>query len=168
MDEFFKILDTLGNISTGIVIVAFIISLYKWIVGISPALWRLGKGLASRKIAVFANADDFNSLRSLLIDSNLFKEKNICQVTEKECKKAEGYSVFLVHWKSASGYFDQILTYKRDATSLIVYAPQAEGLLPTDDVTKINHHRNAILVNMRGRLLNDIVASLITTSYEKK
>lgn len=167
METFLKVLDFLGYFSTGIVTIAFLVGSYKWIVGISPALWRLGKGLASRKIAVFANADDFNSLRSLLIDSNLFKEKNICQVTDRECSKSEGYSIFLVHWKSASGYFDKILNYKKDATSLIVYAPQAEGILSPDDINKVNQHRNAILVNMRGRLLNDIVSSLITTSYEK-
>lgn len=168
MDISLKFLDILGYISTIIVIIAFLVEVYKWFVGISPALWRLGKGLASRKIAVFADADDFNSLRALLVDSNLFNEKNICQVTERECKKAEGYSIFLVHWKSASAYFDQILNLKKDATSLIVYAPHAEGVLPLDNVNKLNLHRNAILVNMRGRLLNDIVASLITTSYEKE
>lgn len=167
METFLKILDIIGYVSTGIVVIAFIVGVYKWIVGISPALWRLGRGLASRKIAIFASGDDFNSLRDMLVDSNLFKTKNICQITERECKKAEGYSVFLVHWKSASAHFDEVLNAKKDATALIVYAPQDEGILQPENIKKLNQHRNAILVNMRGRLLNDIVSSLITTSYEK-
>lgn len=166
METFLKILDIIGYISTGIVVIAFFIAIYKWVVGISPALWRLGKGLASRKIAIFASGDDFTSLQDLLVDSNLFKAKNICKITDQECRKAEGYSLFLVHWKSASSHFDEVLNAKKDATALIVYAPQNEGILSPEDIKKINLHRNAILVNMRGRLLNDIVTSLITTSYE--
>lgn len=167
MALFLKVLDIIGYISTGIVVVAFFIGSYKWIRGITPALWRLGKGLASRKIAVFASGDDYTSLHDLLVDSNLFKSKNICKITERECKKAEGYSLFLVHWKSAFDHFDEILNVKKDATAVIVYAPRNEGGLPDKAMDELNNHRNAILVNMRGRLLNDIVSSLITTSYEK-
>ena len=134
--------------------------------GISPALWRLGKGLACRKIAVFAEANNFNSLKNLLIDSNLFKEKNIIQIATNELKKAEKYSLFLAHWKSIASHLDSILSVKKDGTALLIYAPQEEGFISKEAIAKINEHRNVLVVNFRGRLLNDIVLSLITTSYE--
>lgn len=167
METVIKILDVVGYGTTVIVVIAFSVGIYKWITGISPALWRLGKGLASRKIAIVAENDSFSSLKNLLIDSNLFKERNIIQITGSELKKAANYTLLLAHWKSISSRLETILSDKRDETALLIYAPQEEGLIPKEDLGKINQHRNVIVVNFRGRLLNDIVASLITTSYEK-
>ncbi|MDP2940088.1 MAG: hypothetical protein Q8O13_08430 [Candidatus Omnitrophota bacterium] len=167
MGNVLKILDVIGYWSTIIVIIAFFVECGKWFMGISPALLRLGKGLASRKIAVFAEGDDFNSLRSLLVDSKLFKEKNVTQITKCELKKAEDFSLFLAHWKSISSCLEDILSAKKDCTALVIYAPQKEGHLSSESIDKINEHRNVILVNFRGRLLNDIITSLITTSYER-
>lgn len=167
MEYFIKILDVIGYGTTLIVVIALFVGIYKWITGISPALWRLGKGLASRKIAIFAESDGFTSLKNLLIDSNLFKERNIIQITGRELKKAANYTLLLAHWKSISSCLDAILSDKRDETALLIYAPQEEGLILKEDLVKINQHRNVIVVNFRGRLLNDIVTSLITTSYKK-
>ncbi len=167
MEIIIKVLGIIGYVTTIIVIIAFFVGIYQWITGISPALWRLGKGLASRKIAVVAEGDDFTSLKNLLIDSSLFKEKNINQITGRELKKAAEYTLLLAHWKSISSYLDSLLSDKRDKTALLIYAPQNEGRVPDEARDKINQHRNVILVNFRGRLLNDVVTSLITTSYEK-
>ena len=164
MEHLLKILNILGYGSTVIVIIAVIVGIYRWCTGISPALIRLGKGLASRKIAVFAENDDFSSLKSLLVDSKLFKDNNVTQITKNELKKAEDFSLFLAHWKTISSYLDKILSAKKDGTALIIYAPQEEGFVPSESIEVINKHRNVILVNFRGRLLNDIVTSLITTS----
>ncbi len=166
MKTFLGILDIIGYGTTIIVVIAFLVGIYQWITGISPALWRLGRGLAGRKIAVFAEGTDFSSLKSLLIDSKLFNEKNIVHITNNELRKAEKYSLFLVHWKSVSSHLDTILSQKKDGTALLIYAPQEEGFIQKEDIAKINQHRNVILVNFRGRLLNDIVTSLITTSYD--
>jgi len=58
---------------------------------------------------------------------------------------------------------------KKDSTPLIVYAPQNEGRIePQEVIDEINQHRNSVIVNFRGRLLNDILTSMITTSYEKR
>jgi len=168
MEDIIKVLNVVSYGTTILVIIAFLVGIYNWVTGISPALWRLGKGLASRKIAVFAAGDTYNSLKSLLVDSGLFKEKNIVQITEDELKKAEKYSVYLAHWSSISSYLNKILSDKKDDTALLIYAPQNEGRVPDEDIANINKHRNALLVNFRGRLLNDIVTSLITTSYERK
>ncbi len=164
MDCFLKMLNFLGYWSTLIVVIAVIVGIYRWCKGISPALLRLGKGLANRKIAVFAENDNFSSLKSLLVDSKLFNANNVTQITRKELRKAEDFSLFLAHWKDISSDLEIILSAKKDGTALIIYAPQEEGFVPSESIEEINKHRNVILVNFRGRLLNDIVTSLITTS----
>ncbi|MFH1729630.1 MAG: hypothetical protein ABIA04_14565 [Pseudomonadota bacterium] len=166
MDTVLKILNFLGYVSTVIVIFAVIVEICRWVKGISPALLRLGKGLASRKIAIFAENDAYSSLSSLLIDSKLFSESNITQITTRELRKAENFSLFLAHWKTISSCLGEILLIKKDDTALIIYAPQEEGFISKECIAEINKHRNIVLVNFRGRLLNDIVTSMITTSCQ--
>ena len=170
MDNFFNqiknFLDVISYGTTGILVIAILIGIYQWFVGITPALLRLGKGLAGREIAVFAEGDDFTSIKSLLIDSKLFNKKNIIHITKTEIRKAEKYSLFLAQWESISSHLDNILSLKKDGTALLIYAPQEEGFISKEDMVKINQHRNVIVANLRGRLLNDIVTTLITTSYE--
>lgn len=162
-----SVLNYVGYFTTIIVIFAAIRECYRWITGITPVLLRLGKGLACRKIAIFADPSNFNSLRNLLVDSKLFKKKNIIQIDETDIEKGEKYSLFLVHWKSMGAHIDRILNNKKDETALLIYAPQEDGRIEQKDIEMLNTHRNFLLVNFRGRLLNDIVVSLITTSYEQ-
>ena len=105
----------------------------------------------------------------MLVDSKIFEDKNILQINKNDLKKAEKETLFLVHWKDYQDKIDDILTLKKDSTALVIYAPQNEGRIePVDMMEKINYHRNTIVVNFRGRLINDILVCLITTSYEKR
>jgi len=65
------------TIETIIFIGLFIYAIVLWGNGIAPVLYRLGNGLANRKIAIFAKGDNRSSLKNLLLDSGLFKEKNM-------------------------------------------------------------------------------------------
>ena len=82
-------------------------------------------------------------------------------------KKAESATLKLVHWKPFKAQLDEILRIKSDSDAMIIYAPQKEGFIDDASLEKINSQRNAIIVNFRGRLLNDILTSMNTTSYEK-
>jgi len=78
------VLAIVGSIETLVLIVGIVYAIVLWAKGISPALYRLGSGLAKRKIAIFAKGDNVASLKSLLTDSGLFKDKNICEIRKKE------------------------------------------------------------------------------------
>lgn len=161
-------LEIAGNISTILVFAAFLTGMVVWIVGIGPALWRLGNGLASRRIAVFAKDGALTSLDSLLMDSNLFWKANIVGIgSEGDVGKAERATLFLMHWPDWTESWKSILEQKSDGTALIVYAPQDKGKIPSHVLEEMNNARNVVICNFRGRLLNDIVTSMITTSYEK-
>ena len=137
--------------------------------GVLPVLYRLGTGLAKRKIAIFAAPTAYGELRQLLIDSKLFKPGNITHVhSPAEIDVAESASVFLVFWPDWATSLDPLLEARRPNVPCIVYAPQASGLIERTDVNRLDeHHRHTIVTNFRGRLLNDIVTAMITTSYEK-
>ena len=162
------ILDLIGYGSTICLVAILIAGIVAWAKGILPVLLRLGNGLARRKIAIFAKSGHLSSLRSLLIDSGLFSQDNILDIsTKNDFGRAEEATLFLVFWHDWATEIDSILSYKKDKIALIVYAPQDLGFVPNGVVKKLNERRNVVLNNFRGRLLNDIVASIITTSYEK-
>ena len=158
-------LDFAGYISTIIVIAGIIAGVVVWFSGISPALYRLGNGLAKRKIAVFAKNDNAVSLKSLLIDSKLFKQKNIFEITCKDdVGKAEETSVYLVHWHDWANDISEILSKKPDKCAMVVYAPYDKGKIPDEQMKNLDGKRHTAVTNFRGRLLNDIVTAMITTS----
>lgn len=168
METFITILDWVGRITTLLFIAALLWGFYAWFKGILPAIIRLGMGLAKRKIAIYAKGDNFSSLKDLLVDSKLFNEKNIIQISkEGDMAKGEQATLFLVYWPDWKNTLEKILGYKNDSVGFIVYAPQSEGFIPPNQMNTLNNHRNTIVTNFRGRLLNDIVVSLITTSYEQ-
>lgn len=162
------ILEWAGVVESAIVIAGVVIAIVLWLRGVGPALLRLGNGLARRKIAIFAKGDNLSSLESLLLDSKLFRKRNICGIAKKvDIGKAEDASVLLVFWPDWASDIDDILAQKRDRSALIIYAPSDQGKIPSDQMMKLDAQRNTTLSNFRGRLLNDIVVSMITTSYEE-
>lgn len=166
MDTAKMYLDLIGYFSTIVVVASIIIGGVMWFRGIIPALWRLGKGLSNRKIAIFANSDHASSLESLLLDSSLFHKKNITYIsTSGDVGRAENKTLFLLYWPDWGDHIEQVLPKKTDDTALIIYAPAETERISPEAMAKLNQHRNVVVSNFRGRLLNDIVVSMITTSY---
>lgn len=156
-----------GAISVLITIATNIFGLYTIIKGVLPIWIRLGLGLSNRKIAIYAEKD-FDSLKSLLVDSRIINHKNIHKISSDSLSKGENYTIMLVNFPEFNDKIEDILRYKRDSDALIIYAPNTSGRIDEKILELINSHRYSIIVNLRGRLLNDIVNSMITTSYEKR
>lgn len=166
---FITVITWVGIVDTTILMILLSRSFFLWIKGVSPSLIRLGNGLAKRKIAIFAKGDNVTSLRSLLIDSGLFKSKNIFEVAKMDdIGKADQGSVYLVYWHDWAADIDEILRNKPDKCALIVYAPYDLGRIPDEEMKKLDGKRHSAVTNFRGRLLNDIVTSMITTTYDSK
>jgi hypothetical protein len=161
------VLDYLGYVSTLIVAVSIVAALVLWARGIAPVLIRLGNGLSRRRIAVFAKGVMLSSLEDLLRDSALFNHTRIIKIGhEGDFGKAARATLLLVYWPHWKDELVMIAKNKADGTALIVYAPQEHGFIPKEVMIAIEQQRNVIVNNFRGRLLNDIVASMITTSYD--
>jgi len=159
------ILDWIGRVTSIIFLLTLAYGIYAWFRGILPALIRLGKGLSERKIAIFAKGDHLRGLENLLLDSKLFAKRNMIDISaESDFGRAEQATLFLIFWHDWQDKITEILNAKKDHTALVVYAPQELGFIPPDKLKELNGKRNTIVVNFRGRLLNDIVVSLITTN----
>jgi len=158
--------NIVGGISTILMISGFFYTACLVLKGVVPVWYRLGIGLSTSTIAVFASSSEFSSLKSMLVDSKIFKEKNIMKIHGNDIDKAKGAKIFLVHWKDFQNEMSKILVLKEDSTALIIYAPQKEGRIDSQEtLNQINQKRNSVIVNFRGRLMNDILTSLITANY---
>ena len=162
-------LNIIATIETIVLVFGVVWGVVLWIRGILPALLRLGNGLAKRKIALFAKGDNITSLTHLLTDSALLKSKNLISITKPEdIGRAEPATMYLVVWSDWAKDIQAILDMKSDKCALIVYAPYEGGRIPDEQMKLLDGKRHTAVTNFRGRLLNDIVASMITTSYEKE
>ena len=94
--------------------------------------------------------------------------KNILEICgSQDIGKAEEASVYLVFWPDWIQNIDEILNEKPDKCALVVYAPYNLPRIPEDQMVKLDGKRHTAVTQFRGRLLNDIVTSMITTHYEK-
>ncbi len=162
-------LGIIATIETIALVAGIVWGTILWIRGIFPALLRLGNGLAKRKIALFAKGDNVTSISHLLTDSALLKSRNLIPITKPEdMGRAESATMYLVVWADWAENIHAILGMKPDKCALIVYAPYEGGRIPDEQMKMLDGKRHTAVTNFRGRLLNDIVASMITTSYEKE
>jgi len=142
-----------------------VLAVIVFLLGISKPLWRLGRGFFSRKIAIFADTDNFNSLKKLLLDTKLFRKKNIIHVSSNDALSAGNYSMLLLHWKSYSAGLESVLDKKEEEAVMIIYLPQHEGFIPREDMEKISRHKNVAVANFRGRVLSDVITGLMITEH---
>ncbi|MCK5460920.1 hypothetical protein KAI58_02955 [Candidatus Gracilibacteria bacterium] len=159
------------TVFSGIIATIFVLGvIYKiisWFFGITPVVFRLGIALWKREIAIFSSLELFESLKSALVDSKIFKEKNIVRIGKENTEKAKNKTVFLVDWETFGEDIETVFSSRKNhQTAIIIYAkPQS---IPHDKMNDIANRPNTVVVNFRGRLLNDILTSLITTSYDKR
>jgi len=154
-----------GGIATVIMISGFLYTVWVVVSGVFPVWYRLGMGLSKRRVAIFASLERFEEIKTLLVDSSIFKEKNIVHITLNTIDKAKGQTIFLVDWETFKDQIDRVFSCtKNHQTAVVIYAKPG-SILP-EKMNDIANRQNTVVVNFKGRLLNDILTSLITTSYE--
>jgi hypothetical protein len=173
LTEFLQLfIDIVGIATTIFAICLFVWAVISWCLGIFPLFLRLGFGRWSRKIAILANDDKYSSLKTDLVDTGVFREKNIYQIKSDSLSKAKDATLALVHYQSfTEDEINTVLTNKKPNAGFIFYFPEftpPTTVIPAEMMVKINNHQFTTIVNMRGRLINDIVTTLLSTSYDKK
>ncbi len=161
------IFSIIGGITVICLILGFFYKIFMLFFRITPITFRLGIALWKRKIAIFGSSKQFGILKTLLIDSKIFKEQNIICIDEYSMEKAKDKTIYLIDWETMKEKIENIFNMRKDEqTAIIIYAkPQS---IPPEKMSDIADRQNTVIVNFKGRLLNDILTSLITTSYEKK
>lgn len=164
--DFFNhpIFTIVGGITVITATLGVIYRIISIIFGVSPIIFRIGKALWSRKIAIIGSTESYTVLYECIADSGVFKRKNIQHITIENIDKAKEYYVILVDWESSNSQIDHVFLARRNHnTAVIIYAKA--GSIPRDKMAEIADKSNTVVVNFKGRLLNDILSSLITTSF---
>ncbi len=160
-----------GGICSLIFLAGIFIAMYQCSKGLFPVLYRLGRALNGRKIALYVESSTDIDLETLLVDSGVFKKENIKVITPSSAASGDKYSLHLVHYhscQSGQSYLSDVLKNVKSGHALLIYAPQNEGFIPKDHLEEINKKQNVVVVNFKGRLLNDLLNAMITTSFQKK
>jgi hypothetical protein len=155
-----------GGLTVTLGVIGFLYKVICWIFGITPIVIRLGIALWKRKVAIFGSVEVFESIKSSLLDSKIFKEKNIVHIKSDNIDKANDETIFLVDWETSGSQIEQIFSARSNhQTAIVIYAKPAS--ISQEKMSDIANRANTVVVNFRGRLLNDILTSLITTSYDR-
>ncbi|WP_297162160.1 hypothetical protein [Thermogemmatispora sp.] len=172
MEILLAVIDWIGRILTILALIAFVLSIYEWSRGVLKVLYRLGHGLARPKIAILG--DKGNTIKSTLETSRLFNERRLILISSvDDLGRAESASLWLFHWWGEDPWgekaLERVLNFKKDSTALIVYAPHQEDRksiprLSDQMMEELSRHRHTIVNNFRGRLLNDVIVSLMAIS----
>lgn len=164
MGELLKFVGIIDAILSLIGIGAILFGIYIWYRGIGVPVYRLGNGLARRKVYVLANEGNARSVSELLINSRLFQKNNIIKITTREdFGRAEGKSLYVVRFEDWSDNLDEILGLKKNGAFMVVFAPDIR--IPDEYMDKIKIHSNIAITNFRGRLIGDVLLAMMTTSF---
>ncbi|WP_339066373.1 hypothetical protein [Teredinibacter turnerae] len=170
--DFFQhdIFVVLGGVSCIILIFSVLLAICnQWVYSrnILLVLFRLGRALARRKVAIVANAEYSPDIKNVLLDSDFFAEKNITEISRWDIENLKGATLIIAHYKTVADDLPEIIGALKSNTdkryALIVYAPTDQGRVSDEHMTLINQKRNTTLVNMRGRLLSDAFVYMMTT-----
>lgn len=135
---------------------------------LGKATWRFGLALYGKKIMIVANDEDYHDLEEDLSDSGLIKRRNIQRVSDKHISKVKDALLLIVVY----GYlnkddFREIINRKSSRCGLIVHCPPEKGRINDDEMKLLSKTAFTALCNFRGRLVNDVLLMMLSTSFKK-
>jgi len=164
--------EIIGALTTVIGIILLFTSIISWIMGVYPLFLRLGFGRWNRKIDIVADDTNYRSIKSDLVETGIFRKKNINQISSMSLSNIKNSNLALIHYQSFKiGEVKNILSNKKPKAGFIFYFPEfnsSTNKIPDDIRDLINNEQFTTVVNFRGRLINDVVTTLLSTSYDKK
>jgi hypothetical protein len=161
------LLDLVWDIATVVMILTWIYTFLARLFWVRPILLRFWFWRWFRKIAIVAKNDEYSQIESDLKWSWIFK--NITSILPWSLWSVKDHDLLVVHYESFSEEeIKEIISYKQAKAWMIFYHPNADTRIAPEMMKIIWNKQNTTVVNFRWRLLNDIVTTLITTSYEKR
>lgn len=157
------LINAVGVVTTIAAILAFFYKIICWFLGITPIVKRLGFGRWRREISIVAKTkDSFEDVKRDFVSSGVFRDKNIKFVNSNNLIDLKQASIILLH-EDMIDALERVANSRPSRSGLVVYCPQRR--LDEAQMNLINSNPNSIVVNFRGRLLNDIIMMLVSTSY---
>jgi hypothetical protein len=148
-----------GGILTVIAALSILYVGYIFFTKLIRVLWRLAKGLHKRRIAIVGEANDYSNIKAALANSKLFSDARITHIDPNSIDSVENFSLIVFVWNQSLA--EGILSKKKNTAALIIYAPP--GAIDKSDMENISKLANTVVVNYRGRLVNDVFVCMMTT-----
>lgn len=137
--------------------------------GITQALWRFGLALFGKKILVIADESDYEDIREDLSDSGLIKNKNIQRISNKHLDKInDALMLIVVYGYLENDDFEAVLRRKNSRCGLIVHCPPEKGRIDERQMSLLSKTSFTALCNFRGRMVNDVLLMMLSTSFKRK
>ena len=153
-----------GSVTLALAVIGGATTAYAWSSKIIKPLWRLGLGLARKKIVIVSSHNECSSLTNLISESKIFDSKNVNEVCSREdsedIKKAD---VVLFRYSGSPFTLEDVLSKKSDTAAVVIYARPGEIPKDSPDWDLMDEHRNISICNLKGRLLNDLLTLMMTT-----
>lgn len=163
------VFEIIGAITIVGAIIVGLATFFGWTAGIFMVMKRLGLGRWYRKVLIVGSTSETKSLRKDLEDSGVFRKSNISEVDGRNLSDIKEASLILLdYWSLTKPQVSTVLANKRKQAGLVVYSPMGKRRIPDEISEAINNEPFTTLVQMRGRLVNDLLITLMSTSYDKK
>ncbi len=146
----------------------FVAAVAGCISGITQAAYRFGLALYGKRIAIISDDGDYQDLRDDLADSGLIKERNIEHVSKNHLAKAkDALLVIVVHGYLETEELRQVVAGKNVRCGLITYCPPSKGRISAEEMNLLGKTAFTTICNFRGRLVNDTLLMMLSTSFKK-
>lgn len=162
-------LEFIGGVTIVVAIIGGLMTFFGWSAGVFMVMKRLGLGRWYRKVTILSDVNNGESLKKDLIDSGVFREKNIKLIGENNISDIKSADLVLLdYWSISPEKALGAISNKQKHAGLVVYSPMKKGRIEDEVTARINDEPFTTLVQMRGRLVNDLLITLMSTSYDKK
>lgn len=159
--------ELIGGATTAATIITTVVIVFFAITGLLKAMWRFGIGVAWRKVFIVADADARDELQGDLMRSGIVRKRNIKTMTRGQISNLKGARLIILDY----GYLEEdetvrIVSQKDSDCGVLVYAKP--GTIPGEVMEKLNLSQHVSVVNFRGRLVNEVLILLLSTSFSRK
>jgi len=164
-------LDIIGYISTGVSVFWVIVGVVVCVRYLIPVAKRFGLGMWRRQIAIVSdNSTLAESLKIDLASTGILRRKNIVTIPRLNVKDLPKWSVVVIDCEcfDSDELLDDFIRRMDVSIGVVLYCRAGRKRLSDDLMNEINGSSRVILTNFRGRLVNDVIASLVSTPYEEK
>lgn len=136
---------------------------------LGKAAWRFGLALYGKKIMIISDGDDYHDLEEDLSSSGLIKKKNVLHISNKQLSKAKNALLLIVVYDYLNNSdFQNVIRNKSTRCGLIVHCPPEKGRIAAEEMELLSKSTFTALCNFRGRLVNDVLLMMLSTSFKKK
>lgn len=164
ISAFFSLVGTIGTIVSWALAIGFI---FLAVMGLVRPAYRFGKGIAWKKVFIVADSNTRQELKGDLERSGIIRKRNILEKTDGQISDLTTARLIILEY----GYLgeekiQEIVSSKCSDCGVLIYAKPKE--ISDESMSQLNRSQHVSVVNFRGRLVNEILLLLISTSFARK